>query len=274
MKNFRVLASKITRDQISLGELLEKVSKLSRSDLINAAAKGAIWVQQGKGKVLRQRSLKTIIKPQDTVSLFYDPKVLSLPQVESAECFYENEHYGVWLKGPGVLAQGTQYGDHSSLMRFIEIKKSRPVYLVHRLDRETGGLMVFAYSSNAAGKISELFQKSMITKLYEVIVLGEMKLGTKGTIDTVLDNKSALTHYEVLEVKDGKSRLVVKIDTGRLHQIRRHLESIGHPVMGDPKYGKGNKNRDGLELLAKSISFTDPWDKKIKIWAISEDLEF
>jgi tRNA pseudouridine32 synthase/23S rRNA pseudouridine746 synthase len=132
--------------------------------------------------------------------------------------------------------------------------------------------MIVGYSSEAAAKLSDLFQKNQITKTYQAIVLGEMEKGTRQTINESLDGKEAVTHFEVLANKEGKSLLIVWIETGRLHQIRRHLDFIGHPVMGDPKYGRGNKNRDGLKLLAKSLKFLDPWTRKTVEMSLSEDL--
>lgn len=72
-----------------------------------------------------------------------------------------------------------------------------------------------------------------------------METGIKDTIRASLDDKAAITHYEVVDSNEMSSLLKVHIETGRLHQIRRHLDSIHHPVMGDPKYGRGNKNKKG-----------------------------
>lgn len=267
MKVYKAIVGKHFPDGTTLGEILSKITAMPSEQLREAALKGAVWVQKGKGKTLRERSLTSRLLPLDTVNFFHDQKVLSLPELKEAECLYENDKYGVWFKAAGVVTQGTQTGDHASLIRFIEKKKNKEIFLVHRLDRETAGLMVFAYTSGSAGKLSDLFQHNKITKEYEAIVLGEMKSGEKGTVNVALDGKRAVTHYEVLECREGRSLLRVKIETGRLHQIRRHLDHIGHPVMGDPKYGKGNKNKEGLMLLASTLSFIDPWDAKSKSWS-------
>lgn len=262
MKTFRSLVSKHFPSGTNLGEMLTHMTKKNMALLTDAAAKGAVWVQKGKGKTLRERKLGQKLAPQDTVIFFFDPKVLSLPAITEAQCLMENEQYGIWFKEAGVLPQGTQAGDHASLLRYIEVLKKKEIHLVHRLDRETAGLMLFAYSKEAAAKLSLLFQKNLIKKTYEAIVLGELKLGHQETINASLDDKEAITHLEVKESQNGQSLLLVEIETGRLHQIRRHLDHIGHPVMGDPKYGRGNKNKEGLKLLAKSLSFQDPWNKK------------
>ncbi|MBA2403738.1 MAG: RNA pseudouridine synthase, partial [Bdellovibrionales bacterium] len=104
------------------------------------------------------------------------------------------------------------------------------------------------------------------------IVRGEIERGHRQTITDSLDGKEAITHFEVLANSNGKSLLTIKIDTGRLHQIRRHLDIIGFPIMGDPKYGTNNKNRQGLMLLAKSLNFIDPWTKKPVEMAVGFDL--
>lgn len=266
MKMYKALVSKLFPQGVTLVELLMKLSNLNPTILEEAALKGAVWVQKGSGKTLRERNINSKISPQDTVSFFYDPKVLSLPSVTAGDCIYENNRYGVWVKPAGVVPQGTQTGDHASLLRYIETVKKKEVYLVHRLDRETAGLMIFAYTSEAAGKLGDLFQRNLIKKEYEAIVFGELEKGLKQTIDVTLDDKKAVTHFEVIQNTHNRSLIKVQIETGRLHQIRRHLDHIGYPVMGDPKYGRGNKNRAGLMLIAKSLSFQDPWEKKNVTW--------
>lgn len=263
MRTFNVLVSKYFTEKTKLGEVLQKATSLTFEVLADAAAKGAIWHQRhGKGKILKLRSLHVMVEPSDKINLYYDPKVLAMPEITESECLFETNHYGIWFKAAGVVPQGTQAGDHTSLLRFVEKQKKKDVYLIHRLDRETEGLMIIGYTSEGAAKLSELFQKNKIEKTYEAIVLGEIERGVRQTIDASLDGKEAVTHFECLGNSKGKSLVSVKIDTGRLHQIRRHLDFIGHPVMGDPKYGKGNKNRAGLMLLAKSLKFVDPWTRQ------------
>jgi tRNA pseudouridine32 synthase / 23S rRNA pseudouridine746 synthase len=273
MKTFTFKVSKHSPGKIKLGEILKNVTRLEFAELADAAAKGSVWHQKhSRGKILRIRSLHIELDPQDTITFYYDKRILSLPELIDAECVAENANYGVWLKLAGVMPQGTQGGDHTSLLRLIEKKRKKEVFLVHRLDRETEGLMVIAYNSQAAGMLSELFLKNRITKTYQAVVKGELPVGYTQTINYSLDGKEAITHYEVLAATAGKSLLKLRIDTGRLHQIRRHLEFIGYPVMGDPKYGKGNKNRDGLKLLAKSLSFIDPWTNKTMDYELNQNL--
>lgn len=273
MKIYKSQVSKFFPQQTTLGDFLLKLTKLKEEDLVDAALKGAVWIQRkGKGKILRIRSVKETVYPLDIIQLFYDPKVLKLPTVTKIESLFENEHYGIWVKPAGVVPQGSQAGDHASLLRYVEKLKKKEVFLVHRLDRETMGLMMVAYHSKAAGLLSDLFQKNKIQKEYEAVVLGEMSVGHTETISVSLDDKEAVTHIKVLASENKKSLLQVTLETGRLHQIRRHLDHIGHPVMGDPKYGRGNKNNEGLMLLARSLSFEDPWLVELKKFSLEYGL--
>jgi tRNA pseudouridine32 synthase/23S rRNA pseudouridine746 synthase len=246
-----------------------KLTPLSPKDLGDVATKGGVWIQRkGKGKILRIRILKEIVSPDDVLQVYYDPKVLSLPEVQHLDCVYEDHNYGVWVKPVGVVPQGSETSDHASVLRYVEKVKNKEVYLVHRLDRETLGLMIVAYNPKAAGLLSGLFQRHEIRKSYKAIVLGKMTEGHKETITASLDDKEAITHLEVLTTSEKTSLLEVRIETGRFHQIRRHLDHVGHPIMGDPKYGKGNKNKEGLMLVADKLSFVDPWSKKPQEFAL------
>jgi tRNA pseudouridine32 synthase/23S rRNA pseudouridine746 synthase len=273
MKNYKSVVSKISPERTTLGEFLTKLTKLTPSQIEEAAIKGAVWIQRkSKGKILRIRGTKEMVSPDDTIQLFYESKVLQLPDVDHLDVVYEDENYGIWIKPAGVVPQGSQTSDHASVLRYVEKTKNKEVFLVHRLDRETLGLMIVAYHSKAAGLLSELFLKNSIKKEYQAIVLGEMKVGHNETIRASLDDKEAITHIEVIATKEKRSLLKVTIETGRLHQIRRHLDFIGHPVMGDPKYGKGNKNRQGLQLVAHGLVFLDPWLKQQQRFSLAEDL--
>lgn len=259
----------------TLSELLQEVSKLTSQVIEDALKKGAVTLQRGgRGKILRERNPNLQLKPKDKVWLHYDKKVLALPEASSPELILQNSHYGIWFKPAGILSQGNQFGDHTSLLRAVEISRGGETYLVHRLDRETAGLMIIAYDGKSAHALSELFQKNAIEKTYEAIVVGELQVGLRETIDASLDGKKAITHFEVLNSERGLSLLKIRIETGRLHQIRRHLDHYGCPVLGDPKYGKNNKNRDGLKLLAYSVKFTDPWTKSVVSASASDHLEF
>ncbi len=136
-----------------------------------------------------------------------------------------------------------------------EEAKLRPV---NRLDRGTSGAVILAKSPSAAGMFGRYIKEQGLNKLYLTVVAGEMD--REGVIDTPLDGKESLTRYRVLCFGNGMSALVVAPVTGRMHQIRLHLNLIGHPVMGDVRY-KGYPlpaGFPGFALHSFKTSFTHP----------------
>src|SRR5437763_9304763 len=111
----------------------------------------------------------------------------------------------------------------------------REIYLVHRIDTPTSGVVLFARTRTAAAKFSELFASGAMKKTYVAVVAGELKAPL--TIDTPIDGKEALTLVLSGEPSPPQTFIECEIKTGRTHQIRVHLASIGHPVVGDKRYG-------------------------------------
>ncbi len=247
-------------------DFLASGTGLSKSRIKDAMNKGALWVGKESGRVSKLRRLRkatAMLTDRMRIEFYYDEKLLALKPPQ-ARCLDDRKDYSVWLKPPGLMAQGTKYGDHCSLLRQVEqsFGNMRDFFLVHRLDREAAGLMLIAHTKDAAARLSELFQKNLVIKKYRVEVLGNLsERGSKGTIDLPLDGKKAFTEYELefFSPTTNTSTVDVTIKTGRLHQIRRHFDMIGYPVIGDPKYGKGNKNMEGMKLVAYSLRFRCPF---------------
>lgn len=98
----------------TLGEMLMKISGLDSPKVTDAAQKGAVWLQrQGKGKILKARDIRIILRPEDLVTFNYDVRILSLKVTELPTLVSESKHYGVWYKPAGMVTQGTQTGDHT-----------------------------------------------------------------------------------------------------------------------------------------------------------------
>ncbi len=243
--------------------LLAARSGLPRGRIKDAMNKGAVWLRRGLGKRRRLRRATAELQAGDILELFYDEQLLS-QRPPPARCLKDGRHYSVWYKPAGLLTQGTDFGDHCSLQRQAEQQfgATHGVFIVHRLDREAAGLLLLAHDRVAAGKLSALFRDNRIVKRYRVQVLGDLAArGPAGTIELPLDGKPAHTEYRVTgyDGAGGFSTVDVQIRTGRLHQIRRHLDAIGHPVLGDPRYGSGNKNEAGLQLTAYGLAFRCPF---------------
>jgi tRNA pseudouridine32 synthase/23S rRNA pseudouridine746 synthase len=242
----------------NLAAFLAAETGLPKGRIKDAMNKGAVQLKRGK-QTKRARRAETAIQPGDQVIFHYDAHLLSLkPPMPS--CLEDRMGYSVWFKPAGVMSQGTDFGDHMSMLRIVEklLDNKREVFLVHRLDRETRGLIIIAHNKKMAAQLSELFQNGEIKKGYRAIVLGDAP--EKETISTPLDDRTAITHLQNLgfDPERNTSEIDVDLETGRTHQIRRHLESIGHPIMGDPRYGQNNKNREGLQLIAYRLSYQCP----------------
>lgn len=238
---------------------------LSKSRLKDAMKKGAVWLQRGRSKRKRLRRATTQLRLGDKLMVYFDPDRLSLSP-PAANILWQIPEYSLWYKPAGLLSQGNDFGDHASLLRQAEVaRNSGQVYLVHRLDREVEGLMLIAHNADAARRLSSLFQQRQVRKWYEVRVAGRLTQA-RAQIDFALDGKRAISHYEQMQYdSDSETTLLrVEIETGRRHQIRRHFEMIGHPVMGDPLYGQGNKNTEGLQLRAIRLQFNCPYQKETR----------
>ncbi|MBW4056387.1 MAG: RluA family pseudouridine synthase [Proteobacteria bacterium] len=199
----------------------------------------------------------------------YQPKGLAV--------LHEDRDIIVVEKPCGLLTMGTERDKsrtaHTILNEYVRKGDSRSrnrVYIVHRLDRETSGILVFAKSEAAKNFLQEHWQET--EKRYLTIVYGSVAPKT-ATISSYLTENSAFTvystsdpargklshtEYTVLKEAKGFSVLEIHLLTGRKHQIRVHLSEKGHPVVGDKKYGTGHDSYGTLALHARSLSFTHP----------------
>ncbi len=260
---------------VEAGARLMAMTALSRGRVKLAMKQGAVWLRQGK-KRRRIRHAKRMVHPGETLEIYYDEALLVSTPPE-AWCLKDGEHYSVWFKPAGLLTQGTLYGDHFSLERKAELHfaGTRHIHPVHRLDRETAGLVILAHGKKSAAALSALFRESRIEKIYRAELLGDISdTDVEGFIEGPLDGKAAKTEFVIEGIASERetSTVLVRLHTGRMHQIRRHFELIGHPVMGDPRYGKGNKNRFGLRLAAIRLTFFCPFLKRDVTFTTEETL--
>jgi tRNA pseudouridine32 synthase / 23S rRNA pseudouridine746 synthase len=246
-------------------DLLAKETGLAKLRIKDAMNKGACWWTT-KGKQLRLRRATRIIEKGVELHLYYDENILAKkPQTSELICDYSR--YSIWYKPHGMLAQGSQWGDHCSLMRVLELAYKRPCFLVHRLDADAAGLMIVAHDAQATGKLSSMLQERSIKKHYLAWVTG--KLDTQGQlVQTPVEGKEAITWISTLQFNEDASLLRVTIETGRKHQIRQHLASLGHPIIGEKLYDKTllsnteKENEQSLQLLAYQLEFDCPFTKK------------
>lgn len=199
------------------------------------------------------------------------------------EILYEDNHVIVAVKPANILSQSDITGDYdmlSILKKYIKEKYKKPgnVYLglVHRLDRPTGGVMVFARTSKAASRLSKQIKEGKLKKTY-LAVIPNFNLKEGSFIDylkkdnsnnTIVSNKEkgkySELHYQLLEVKENLSLVKINLITGRHHQIRVQFSSRGFPLYGDQRYGENNKKQ--LALFAYRLEFVHPVTKEKMIF--------
>lgn len=183
------------------------------------------------------------------------------------EVLHQDHEILVVNKPPGLLSVPGK-GDHLSDCLIARLRAVFPeVLLVHRLDRDTSGVMVFALTPHAQRHLGLQFEKRQVRKVYLARVWGEMPAKT-GTVDLPLkvdwpnrprqkvdhaDGRAAVTDWRVVRVQDGTTRVRLYPHTGRSHQLRVHMAEIGHPILGDPIYATGPA-RDVARLMLHSES--------------------
>jgi len=263
-KDYRFKIS--TLEKLTALDFLKSKTDLSKETLKKLFNNGAVWlVRKGQHRL---RRLTAELRVGDEIRLYFDDQLLNIVS-PAGILIEENKDWGVWFKPAGLLSQGTQYGDHCALLRQVE-KLHREVFLIHRLDREVAGVMIFAYSKKAAAYFSQNWNTDKVAKEYQAKVLGKWSLTSPYTCEIPLEDKPCETWIECLQKKNDFSFLRMKIKTGKYHQIRQHLNLLNHPVMGDPDYGQNNKNRDGMKLIATRLDFVD-LDGKKKIFILPDE---
>ncbi len=267
----------VTKPEQTALDLLAEGTGLSKQRIKDAMNKGAVWWTL-KGKTLRLRRATKILYKGSKIQFFYDEQVLAR-KPETAHLIHDATTYSIWYKPAGMLAQGSQWGDHCSILRWVEVNgqsllgSQRECFLVHRLDADAAGLMIIAHDSQSAAKLSVLFQGRDIKKHYQAWVVDDCELPAAGmTLNYELDGKVAITHIKKIGVANNSTLLDVHIETGRKHQIRRHLANIGHPIVGDKLYG--TKAKVGLQLLAYRLEFVCPYSQRNLIVELDKELQF
>ena len=237
--------------------LLEDNTSLSKARIKQAMQKGAVWLERGK-QIKRLRRADKVLQLNDQLHFYYNERLLEQKPAH-AELIADEGSYSIWYKPYGMLCQGSRWGDHCTIYRWAEqhLEPQRPAFIVHRLDRAASGLIVIAHQKKTAAYFSALFQQRKITKRYQAMVSGEFP--EKITLTTPIDGKPSISHIKRLDYSDQQSLLEVQIETGRKHQIRRHLSEYGFPIIGDRLYGEQNsESGSNLQLVSCHLSFISP----------------
>lgn len=204
----------------------------------------------------------------------------------SEQIVFEDNHIIVINKKAGQLVQGDKTGDESLLeliKNFIKKRDEKPgnvfLGLVHRIDRPTSGLVIYAKTSKALSRLTQMVKNREIKKTYWALVAKEMIPNSQKLVHYLKKNdknnkaivfpkvtegaKEAILTYTIIKVLDNYQLLEIDLETGRHHQIRAQLSKIGIPIKGDLKYGAPRSNPDGgISLHARKLNFIHPVTKE------------
>lgn len=251
--------------------LLEQVKNKGRNKLKSVLARGQVEVD-GQRKTRHDEPLL----PGMIVKIHWE-HVEEPYEIPGLKIVYEDEDLIVVDKQHGLLSIASPKEKEVTAYRLLTeyVRTQSPdhrVFIVHRLDRDTSGLMIFAKNEEAKMHLQNAWHEMVPERVYYALVEGEVKRD-EGTIHTWLKEtrtlrmysspvpnggQEAITHYKVIQRSKMYTLLEVRLDTGRKNQIRVHMESIGHPVVGDKKYGSRSNPIGRLGLHAGKIAFQHP----------------
>ena len=264
----------VTEESQLMDFLMKKLDGISRSKVKRMLANKVVSVN---GE--RTTQFDFALQPGMTVEIgkptarerFHHPKL---------QIVYEDKYLVVIDKREGLLTNSpTKDKDTAQAILndyFIATQQRCRAHTIHRLDRDTSGLMLFAKSKNIALMFEENWKETVYDRRYVAVVSGEMERQS-GIVESWLkDNKAfityssptdnggkfAQTYYETLMTYRGYSLVELRLETGRKNQIRVHMADIGHPVVGDVKYGNGDNSLGRLCLHAYKLCFHHPLKDK------------
>jgi 23S rRNA pseudouridine1911/1915/1917 synthase len=255
------------------------------ASLITDHSRGEIqgWIRDGRVTIGGSTATSASLRLRDACEIAVDvPETISeaaRPVDLPINVAFEDEHLLVIDKPAGLTVHPGAGHNNDTLVNGLlhhypeiaEVGEPDRPGIVHRLDRDTSGLMVVARTAASYSRLSEMVRDHEVTRIYTALVLGHVEPNA-GIIDAPIgrdsrlpmrmaasrDGREARTKYEVVEQFGSSALLKVELETGRTHQIRVHLESIGFPVAGDPTYGKPAFELERQFLHASQLLFTHP----------------
>ncbi|MFQ3545938.1 RluA family pseudouridine synthase [Halobacillus rhizosphaerae] len=267
----------VQQDQELLSFLLEKLSNKSRNSVKSILRRGQVMIDQEVSTSFNQ-----VLRSGQTVCIAGNQGFKRNTNLKGISILFEDEDLVVIEKAAGLLSIASKQGGEPTAHRQLSeaIKQKDPsgrIFVVHRLDRDTSGVMMFAKKEKVKHKLQESWKDLVEERIYTALVEG--KLPEEGTITSWLkESKSlhmhssqnpdgggqyAVTHYKRIHYTAQASLAEVKLETGRKNQIRVHMQDIGHPIAGDKKYGSKTNPIGRLGLHARVLAFEHPVTGKV-----------
>lgn len=258
-----------TESQPLIDILNELYPDSSRTTLRQLLQNGRVRVNGGT-----EKDAKLVVDPDEIVEVMARSDRRVLPP--GIAILHEDRDVIVILKSHGLLTVATEREREATaqayLNEYLGSAGEERIQVVHRLDRDTSGVLVFAKNFFARERLKEQFMIHSVERIYVAIIEGAIE-PSEGTIESNLleqrdlkmlsvdahpDAKHAVTHYRTIETKNAFSMIEVTLETGRKNQIRAHLSEAGHPVAGDKMYGAKTNPLGRLGLHAKLLGFDHP----------------
>ena len=266
------------RAGVRLDVFVPEAAEISRRRARALISDGAVW---RNGRAVRVQS--KVLDNADVIDILSDEVTLDTPpwRPEPLELVFEDRWLVVVNKKAGVLTQPSQSSrseelalDQQLLLWMAYRDGQRPfLRTVHRLDRLTSGLVVFAHNPQALPALDHSWREGKVDRFYMALVEGCPE-ENRSVVDAPLGRdrkhtwrfevspggKAARTHFQVIHRDDGWAALLCRLETGRTHQVRVHLAHLGHPVLGDHLYGSTSRNTPRPLLHAWALAFPHPGD--------------
>lgn len=280
------------KENIRIDVFLTENTEFSRNKISQVIKKGEVLVNNKKVSASYKVKIGDVINYNEPA-----PDIIDLePEKMDLDIVYEDD-YLVIINKPSGLVVHPAVGNYSHtlvnglLYHFNKIsnKKSIRPGIVHRLDKDTSGLMIVAKDDKTHDLLAGMIKNKKVERKYLALVWGVLR-HEKGTIDapigrdindrqkytvTDINSKNSITHFKVIERFKEVTLLECKLDTGRTHQIRVHMEYIGHPIVNDPVYGRRKIINDfGQMLHSKSIKLIHPITNKELFFEVEPPKEF
>ena len=243
-------------------ELLEQLSPDSSKNTLRS------WISMGRVRIEEKVAARAneYVEEGKLVTVDSKPKFLSHGLI----IVYEVEDLVVINKPAGLLSVATDMETELTAHALLKRRFHNPnIYPIHRLDRETSGLLVFAYTTKARDGLKTQLEQRTMYREYEAVVHGYPGKGTwrcflqenkrmEVFVSSPSKGKEAITHFETIKKRKKTSLLKLKLQTGRKHQIRVQAAHAGCPIVGDQKYGLPEDEGKDLQLQAIALSFVHP----------------